>query len=279
MNAAGLPARQATLLQRRLLIAAAFAALAVLVIAPVGVVLVKAFQDGLGAWTRAVLHPDTRAAFLLTLGIAVVAVPLNAAFGLAAAYLCARRRFPGRLLLLLLSELPFSVPPVLTGLFFVLLLGPSSALGAWLGDHGLRFLYTPLALVLTTLFVTFSFVLRTVLPVLQGGIWDEEEAAQVLGASPSWTFLKVTLPRLSFALANGILLLSARAIGEFGAVSVVSGRIRGLTNSLPLQVEAFYFDQDETAAFAAATLLVLLALGLQAAKWWLQGRAAEKERA
>lgn len=260
-------------MMRRLLIALTVWSLGLLVIAPVCVVLWKAGQAGLGAWWHAVSHPDTLAALLLTLSIVLIAVPLNAVFGLATAYLVARYRFRGRQLLLLLADLPFSIPPILTGLFFVLLLGKNGLLGGrW------PLLFTPLAMVLTTLFVTLSFCLRTLLPLMQNDAWEEEEAATVLGASPAIVFWQVTLPRLRFGLGNGVMLLAARALGEYGAVSVVSGRIRGLTNSLPLQVEAFYYDQDSVAAFSAASLLVLLALLAQGGKAWVQ-RRAQQERA
>jgi sulfate transport system permease protein len=254
------------------LIALAALSLGLLVVAPLGVVLWQAGKAGLGAWWQAVSHPDTLAALLLTLSIVLITVPLNAVFGLATAYLVARYRFPGRQALLLLADLPFSIPPILTGLFFVLLLGPHGLLGG-----RLPLLYTRAALVLTTLFVTLSFCLRTLLPLLQNDAWEEEEAATVLGARPATVFWQVTLPRLRFGLGNGVLLLAARALGEYGAVSVVSGRIRGLTNSLPLQVEAFYFDQDSVAAFSAASVLVLLALVAQRGKGWVE-RQAQEER-
>lgn len=258
---------------RRILIAVAVLSLGLLVIGPMGVVIWKASEAGAGAWWHAVSHPDSLAALLLTLGIVLICVPVNAVFGLATAYLVARYNFRGRHLLLLLADLPFSIPPILTGLFFVLLLGPQGLLGG-----RAPWLFTPLALVLTTLFVTLSFCLRTLLPLMQSDAWDEEEAATVLGASPAVVFWQVTLPRLRFGLGNGVMLLAARALGEYGAVSVVSGRIRGLTNSLPLQVEAFYFDQDSVAAFSAASILVLLALLAQGGKAWVQ-RRAQQERA
>ncbi len=256
---------------RRILITLALLSLGLLVVAPMGIVAWSAGQAGFGPWWAAVTHADSLAALALTLGIVLICVPLNTVFGLATAYLVARYRFRGRHLLLLLADLPFSIPPILTGLFFVLLLGKDGLLGG-----RLPWLFTPAALVLTTLFVTLSFCLRTLLPLMQNDAWEEEEAATVLGASPATVFWQVTLPRLRFGLGNGVVLLSARALGEYGAVSVVSGRIRGLTNSLPLQVEAFYFDQESVAAFSAASILVLLALLAQGGKAWVQRRAQQE---
>jgi len=256
---------------RRLLIALTLLCVAVLVVAPMGVIVWQAFASGVGPWLEAVRRPDTLAALGLTLLIVLISVPLNTLFGLTTAYLVARYRFRGRQWILLLADLPFSIPPILTGLFFVLLLGPQGLLAG-----RFQILYTPWALVLTTLFVTLSFCLRTLLPLLQNDAWEEEEAAAVLGAKPATVFWQVTLPRLRYGLGNGVLLLTARALGEYGAVSVVSGRIRGLTNSLPLQVEAYYFDQDGVAAFSAATVLVVLALVAQGGKAVLEHRARQE---
>lgn len=247
--------------------------LGILVAAPIVAVFAGALRRGLGPWAEAVFHADTLSALRLTLLAALCAVPLNAVFGLAAAWLLARFRFRGRQLLLTLIDLPFSVSPVVAGLLLVLVWGQQGWLGPWLQDRGIAVVFAWPAVVLATVFVTFPLVVRELLPVLEEQGSSEEEAALLLGAG-AWTmFFKVTLPNAKWALLYGIVLAGARAIGEFGAVSVVSGHVRGETNTLPLHVEILYNEYRFQAAFAAATLLVLLSAAAVAAKGFLERKA------
>ncbi|HUB07267.1 MAG TPA: sulfate ABC transporter permease subunit CysW [Myxococcales bacterium] len=257
---------------RWLLVGVAFTFVALLVVAPLAAVFAQAFGHGLAAYWRAVQSADTLGAIELTLLIAVIAVPLNLAFGLAASWLIAKYDFPGRSVLLSLIDLPFSVSPVIAGLLFVLLFGSQGLLGGFVARHGLHVIFALPGMVLATTFVTFPLVAREVLPLMQSLGSEEEEAALTLGASGPRLFFRVTLPKIRWGLVNGVILCNARAMGEFGAVTVVSGLIRGKTITMPLQIEILYNDYDFVGAFAVATLLTLLALVTLAVKRIVEGR-------
>jgi sulfate transport system permease protein len=260
-------------LVRWLLIGAALLFLGLFLVVPLVAVFTFAFQKGLGAYLTALAQPESWAAIRLTLTAAVIAVPLNLVFGLAAAWLIARFRFRGRDLLVTLIDLPFSVSPVIAGLIFVLMFGRQGWLGPWLEAHDLHIIFAVPGIVLATLFVTFPFVAREVLPVMQAQGSDEEEAALTLGAS-GWTmFFRVTLPKVKWGVVYGVILCNARAMGEFGAVSVVSGHVRGVTTTLPLQAEILYNEYDFVGAFAAASLLTVLALITLVVKKYVEWRA------
>jgi len=269
------PALREPVLVRAALIAVGLAFLALFVLVPVAAVFTQALEKGSLAYVRAVLQPEVRAAMWLTLLCAAVAVPLNVAFGVAAAWAIARYEFPGKQLLNALIDLPFSVSPVISGLSLSLLFGAQGIFGPWLGAHGLKVVFAVPGIVLATTFVTFPFVAKEVLPILQAQSRDQEEAALTLGARGWQMFLRVTLPRIKWAVLYGVILCNARAMGEFGAVSVVSGHIRGRTNTLPLQVEILYNEYDFAGAFAVASMLTLLALVTLAAKKLLALRARE----
>jgi sulfate/thiosulfate transport system permease protein len=232
-----------------------------------------------GAYARALAHAETLAAIRMTALATSIAVPVDVVFGLASAWLLARFRFPLRSALVTLVDLPFSVSPVIAGLVFVLLFGARGALGGWLVEHGLSIVFAPPGIVLATLFVTFPFVAREVLPVLQAQGDDEELAAMTLGASAFQVFTRVTLPKIRWGLLYGVILATARSMGEFGAVSVVSGHIRGLTNTVPLQVEILYNEYNFTAAFAVASSLALVALATLVLKKVVEWRSRAPERA
>jgi sulfate transport system permease protein len=227
---------------------------------PVVTVFGAALAKGVAVYFKAIREPDTLAAIRLTLTAAAVAVPLNLGFGIAAAWLIAKFEFRGKSCLLTLIDLPFAISPVISGLIFIQLFGLQGWLGPWLATHNLKIVFAAPGIILATVFVTFPLVARELIPVMQNLGNDEEEAALVLGASGWQTFLKVTLPNIKWGLLYGIILCNARAMGEFGAVSVVSGHIRGQTNTLPLQVEILYNEYNFAAAFAVASLLTLLAL-------------------
>ena len=256
------------------LLALAVAAMAGLVILPLVTVFHDGFSKGLPAFLAALKEPDARAAIRLTLVVAAIAVPLNAAFGVAAAWAIARFEFKGKSLLLTLIDLPFSISPVVSGLVWVLLFGAQGWFGEWLADHDVKIIFALPGLVLATILVTFPFVARELIPLMQDQGSDEEAAALTLGASGFATFWKVTLPNIRWALLYGVLLCNARAMGEFGAVSVVSGHIRGLTNTLPLHIEVLYNDYDFVGAFAAASLLASLGLVTLVLKTALEWRHA-----
>ncbi|WP_290781592.1 sulfate ABC transporter permease subunit CysW [Arenimonas sp.] len=257
---------------RRLLVGAAMALLGLLVVLPLAVVIVEALRQGWLAYAAAVTQPDTLSAVRLTLLVAAISVPANAVFGVAAAWAITKFTFPGKRLLLTLIDLPFSVSPVVAGLVFVLLFGAHGWFGGWLREHEIKVIFAVPGIVLATIFITFPFVARELIPLMQQQGPDQEEAAASLGAS-GWTmFWRVTLPNIKWALLYGVLLCNARAMGEFGAVSVVSGHIRGLTNTLPLQVEILYNEFSFAAAFAVASLLALLALVTLGLKIWLEWR-------
>jgi sulfate transport system permease protein len=261
---------------RRSLIAVALLFLAAFLFIPVAAVFVYALEKGLAFYARAIVDPMARSAIRLTLIAAAVAVPLNTAFGLAAAWLVTRFDFRGKSLLITLIDLPFSVSPVISGLVFVLLFGARTPVGAWFAEHGIRIVFSVPGIVLATVFVTFPFVARELIPLMQSQGKEEEEAAYVLGASGLVMFFRVTLPKIKWGLFYGIVLCNARAMGEFGAVSVVSGHIRGLTNTIPLHVEILYNEYNFTAAFALASLLALLALATLAVKCVIERRFAEE---
>ena len=257
---------------RASLILAAVAAMALLVLLPLAVVLGSGFAKGMHAWFAALAEPDALAALRLTLFTAAIVIPLNAAFGILLAWAVARFEFRGKRALLALVDLPFAVSPVVAGLCLVLLFGSHGWFGAWLEAHDIKILFARPAIVLATLFITFPFVARELIPLMQQQGADEELAARSLGAG-AWTmFWRVTLPNIKWGLLYGVLLSGARAMGEFGAVSVVSGHIRGLTNTLPLHIEILYNEFDGTAAFAVASLLAGLALLTLVLKFWLEAR-------
>jgi sulfate/thiosulfate transport system permease protein len=227
---------------------------------PLGLVVFQAFAKGFGAFWSALSQPDALAAIKLTLLTALVTVPLNTVFGIAAAWAITRFEFKGKSFLTTLIDLPFSVSPVISGVIFVLLFGLQGVFGEWLSDHDIKIIFAVPGIILATLFVTFPFVARQLIPLMQEMGSEEEEAALSLGASGWQMFFQITLPNIKWALLYGVLLCNARAMGEFGAVSVVSGHIRGLTNTLPLHVEVSYNDYDVVGAFASASILASLAI-------------------
>ncbi|WP_442953812.1 sulfate ABC transporter permease subunit CysW [Pararhizobium sp.] len=242
------------------LITAALLFLALFLFLPLAAVFVEAFRKGGAAFLQALSERETFSAIKLTLLVAGISVPLNLVFGVAAAWAIAKFEFKGKAFLTTLIDLPFSVSPVISGLVFVLLFGAGSALGPFLQSYGIKILFAVPGLVLATIFVTFPFVARELIPLMQEQGTSDEEAALSLGASGWQTFWYVTLPNIKWGLLYGVLLCNARAMGEFGAVSVVSGHIRGLTNTMPLQVEILYNEYNFVGAFAVATLLAALAL-------------------
>ena len=257
---------------RRTLIALAALAMLALVVLPLTMVLAAAFAKGPGVWLAALREPDALSALKLTLFTAAIVLPINAIFGLFAAWALARFEFRGKQALLALIDLPFAVSPVVAGLCLVLLFGAQGWFAELLQRHEIKILFARPGIVLATLFITFPFVVRELLPLMQQQGADEELAARSLGAG-AWTmFRRITLPNIKWGLLYGVLLCSARAMGEFGAVSVVSGHIRGLTNTLPLHIEILYNEFDSTAAFAVASLLAGLALVTLALKFWLEAR-------
>ena len=257
---------------KALLIISAIAYVAIMLLLPLGAVMFQALRKGWDLWLASVSQPDSLASIRLTLIVAAISVPLNGIFGIAAAWAIAKFDFRGKAALIALIELPFSVSPVVSGLVFVLLFGAQGWFGPWLEAHDIRIIFALPGLILATLFVTFPFVARQLIPLMSAQGRFDEEAALTLGASGWQTFWRVTLPNIRFALLYGVLLCNARAMGEFGAVSVVSGHIRGETNTMPLQVEALYNDYDFVAAFAVASLLTLLALVTLALKSGLEWR-------
>lgn len=264
------------------LIAVAVIFLALFLFLPLAVVFSQAFAKGWSFYRRSLLEPDALAAIKLTLIAAGIAVPLNMIFGIAASWAIGKFEFVGKTLLITFIDLPLSVSPVVSGLIYVLLFGLQGLLGPWLDEHDLRIIFAVPGIVLATIFVTFPFVARELIPVVQSSQREEEEAALSLGASGWQTFFRVSLPNMKWGLIYGVVLCNARAMGEFGAVSVVSGHIRGLTNTMPLHIEILYNEYQFAAAFAVASLLALLALVTLAIKtmveWKARRRASEQAR-
>lgn len=249
--------------------------LSLFIILPLVNVFAMAFSKGGAAYLAAITEPDARAAIVLTLIVALISVTLNLVFGIVAAWAITKFEFRGKSLLITLIDLPFSVSPVISGLVFVLLFGLQGYLGPFLKEHDIQIIFALPGIVLATVFVTFPFVARELIPLMQDQGTEEEEAALSLGASGFWTFLRVTLPNVKWALLYGVLLCNARAMGEFGAVSVVSGHIRGQTNTMPLHIEILYNEYQFMASFAVASLLALLALVTLIAKVALETKVSK----
>ncbi len=253
-------ARTESPIVRRTLIAVALGYMGLFLFLPLLIVFTRAFGKGLSVYWQSLSDPNAIAAMQLTVLTAVIAVPLNLVFGIAASWAIAKFDFYGKNFLLTLIDLPLSVSPVVSGLIYVLLFGLQGAIGPWLIDHNIRIIFTPIAIILATIFVTFPMVARELIPLMKSQGNEEEEAAITLGASGFKTFWYITMPNIKWGLLYGVILCNARAMGEFGAVSVVSGHIRGLTNTLPLHIEILYNEYNFTAAFAVASLLAFLAL-------------------
>lgn len=269
-------ATRETSAMRRMLIAAALIVLLLFLFLPLAVIFREALRMGWQVYLDAIAEPYAVAAIRLTLVTAAIAVPFNLFFGIAAAWCIAKFDFRGKNLLVTLIDLPFSVSPVISGLVYVLLFGAQGWLGPWFAGHGIQIIFAVPGIVLATVFVTFPFVARELIPLMQEQGREEEEAALLLGAGGLQTFLRITLPNIKWGLLYGVLLCNARAMGEFGAVSVVSGHIRGLTNTIPLHVEILYNEYNFAAAFAVASLLTLLALVTLTAKTLLAWLYANK---
>lgn len=250
--------------------------LAVFLALPLAVVFSEALAKGWKVYLESIREPDALAAIQLTLLVVVITVPLNTIFGVATAWLIAKFEFRGKGLLITLIDLPFAVSPVIAGLIFVLLFGSSGWLGAWLSSHDIRIVFATPGIILATLFITSPFVAREIIPLMQEQGKDEEESALTLGASGWQTFWKVTLPNIKWGLLYGVILSNARAMGEFGAVAVVSGHIRGVTTTMPLHVEILYGEYQFAAAFAVASLLTLLALVTLVLKSFIEWRIGKK---
>ena len=275
------PATLEPLWVRLLLMGIALAFLTLFLFVPLAAVFAEALKKGWQVYAAAIVEEDALSAVRLTLLTAAIAVPLNLVFGVAAAWTIAKFEFRGKNMLLTLIDLPFSVSPVISGLIYVLLFGAQGWFGPWMREHDIKILFAVPGIVLATMFVTFPFVARELIPLMQAQGSEEEEAALVLGASGWKTFWHVTLPNIKWGLLYGVILCNARAMGEFGAVSVVSGHIRGETNTVPLQVEILYNEYNFTAAFAVASLLALLALATLALKsiieWRLRAETHDTE--
>jgi sulfate transport system permease protein len=269
------PVTQDAPLARSAMIGVTLIFLLIFLFAPLAIVFSEAFAKGFAAFLEVFSEPDAIAAVKLTLFVAALAVPANLIFGLMAAWAIAKFSFPGKSVLITLIDLPFSVSPVVAGLVYVLVFGAQGVLGKWLAAHGIRIIFAVPGIVLATIFVTFPFVARELIPLMQEQGTVEEEAALTLGASGFRTFLTVTLPNIKWGLLYGVLLCNARAMGEFGAVSVVSGHIRGLTNTIPLQVEILYNEYNNVAAFSLSVLLAGLALVTLGVKTFLEWRHAD----
>ncbi len=264
---------------RYVLTTLAIGMLGLFLILPLFAVLAEALSQGAGAYLAALDDPDTQHAIYLTLLVAAIVVPLNTVFGVAAAWAIARFQFRGRSFLISLIDLPFSVSPVIAGLIYVLVFGAHGILGPWLADHGIQIVFAVSGIVLATIFVTFPYVARELIPLMEEQGNEEEEAALVLGANGFQTFWRVTLPNIKWGLLYGVILCNARAMGEFGAVSVVSGHIRGMTNTLPLQVEVLYNEYEFVPAFAAASLLAFLAIITLIVKSLLEWQQSKQRQA
>jgi sulfate transport system permease protein len=258
---------------RRTLIGTAAGFLGLFLLIPMASVFAHALERGARVWFASFTDPMTLSAIKLTVMAAAIAVPLNLVFGVAAAWAVAKFDFRGKSFLITLVDLPFSVSPVISGLIYVLLFGSQGWFGSWLMDHDIRIIFAVPGIVLATVFVTFPFIARELIPLMQSQGRAEEEAAVSLGAGGWQTFRRVTLPNIRWGLLHGVILCNARAMGEFGAVSVVSGHIRGETNTMPLHIEILYNEYQFTAAFAVASLLTLLALATVAARTWVEWRS------
>jgi sulfate transport system permease protein len=265
-------------LVRWVLITLTVAFFAVFLFLPLALVFQQAFQKGWEGFAAAWSDPAAVSALELTVTTALIVVPLNALFGIAAAWFLTKFQFPGKAFIISVLDLPFAVSPVIAGLIFVLLVGARTPLGSWLVDHGMKIIFAPPGIVIATLFVTFPFVVRELIPLMQAQGREEEEAALTLGARGWQMFWRVTLPNIKWGLLYGMVLCNARAIGEFGAVSVVSGHIRGETNTIPLHVEILYSSYDFTASFAVASILVFIALITLGVKAWLEHRFEKQDK-
>ncbi len=264
---------------QRLLIAVALAFMTFFLFVPLGTVFYEAFKKGVGVYVAAISDADALSAIQLTLIAAAISVPLNLVFGVAAAWSITKFDFHGKSLLLTLIDLPFSVSPVIAGLIYVLVFGLQGWCGEWLRDHDMKVIFAVPGIVLATVFVTFPFIARELIPLMQAQGIEQEEAAHVLGANGWQIFRRVTLPNIRWALLYGVILCNARAMGEFGAVSVVSGHIRGQTNTLPLHIEIVYNEYQFAAAFAVASLLAGLALVTLVLKYAVEQRVKSQKRA
>jgi sulfate transport system permease protein len=258
------------------LIAIAIGFISLFICVPLGLVIFQAFSKGLQAYWSALTNADTLSAIRLTLLVAIITVPLNTLFGLVAAWAITRFEFKGKSFLTTLIDIPFSVSPVISGFIFVLLFGAEGWFGKWLVEHDIKIIFAAPGIILATLFITFPFVARQLIPLMQEMGNQEEEAALSLGAGGWKMFFSVTLPNIKWALLYGVLLCNARAMGEFGAVSVVSGHIRGMTNTLPLHVEVSYNDYDVVSAFASASILAALAIVTLILKTALEWKQANR---
>lgn len=265
-------ARRGNALGRRLLIVSAWLVFAFFLLLPLFVVATEALKQGVGVFVASILEPDAISALKLTLLAVGIAVPLNLVFGVAAAWCVSKYEFRGKSILVTLIDLPFSVSPVIAGLIYVLLFGAQGFFGPWLREHDIQVIFALPGIVLATIFVTVPFVARELIPLMQEQGTQEEEAARLLGANGWQMFWHVTLPNIKWGLIYGVVLCTARAMGEFGAVSVVSGHIRGYTNTLPLHVEILYNEYNHVAAFSVASLLLLLALFILLLKQWSESR-------
>ena len=270
-------ATRETPLVKWLILGTALTFFAVFLLMPLIAVFVEALRKGWETYVTALVDPDALSALRLTLLAAAIALPLNLVFGVCAAWAIARFEFRGKHFLITLIDLPFSVSPVIAGLIYVLVFGAQGWFGPWLSEHDIKIIFAVPGIVLATVFVTFPFVARELIPLMQAQGKEEEEAAVVLGANGLQTFWHVTLPNVKWGLLYGVILTNARAMGEFGAVSVVSGHIRGETNTLPLHVEILYNEYQFAAAFAVASLLALLALVTLGVKTWVEHRAAHAQ--
>jgi sulfate transport system permease protein len=259
---------------RRVLLGVVLLLAALLIVAPLLVILIEAFSRGFAVFAAAVIHPDMQSAVLMTLATALIAVPINTAFGISAAWAVTKFDFPGRNLLLVIIEIPFSVSPIVAGVAYLFVYGLQGLFGPVLQDSGIKILFALPGIVLASMFVTAPFVARELIPLMQAQGRDLEEAATSLGASGWQTFFTVTLPNIKWALLYGVILCNARVMGEFGAVSVVSGNIRGQTNTLPLHVELLYHDYQTAGAFAAALMLTVIAVFTIIAKALLERQGA-----
>ena len=267
------PMSRGARLARAVMLAVAFGFLGLLLIAPLGAVMVQALAKGIGAWFEALQDPDTISSIKLTLLTAAIVVPVNTVFGICAAWAIARFEFRGKSLLVTLIDLPFAVSPVIAGLVLVFLFGTHGWFGNWLLDRNVQVIFAVPGIVLATIFISFPYVARELIPLMQQQGSDEEVAALSLGARPWTTFVRITLPKIRWGLLYGVILCNARVMGEFGAVSVVSGHIRGVTNTMPLQVEILYNEYNFVAAFAVASLLAMLAILTLVAKTLVEWRS------